>query len=67
MKLINIALKIFQYSICSLIVLIIRVLSIFYIIKFDCSYSSRIGHFAGILSLYLSEKHIKNLNKKSLF
>ncbi|MDC0645046.1 TIGR04372 family glycosyltransferase [Candidatus Pelagibacter ubique] len=67
MKLINIALKIFQYSICSLIVLIIRFLSIIYIIKFDCSYSSRIGHFAGILSLYLSERHIKNLNKKSLF
>jgi putative glycosyltransferase (TIGR04372 family) len=67
MKIVNISFKIFKYAVCILILLLIRFLSIFYIIKFDCSYSSRIGHLSGILSLYLSDQHINNLNKKSSF
>lgn len=67
MKIINISFKIFKFAVCALILLLIRFLSLFYVIKFDCSHSSRIGHLTGILSLYLSERHVNNLNKKSSF
>ena len=47
-----------------MILLIIRVLRPIYLIRFDCSYSSRIGHFAGINSLYISE-NFKKYNKNT--
>ena len=55
-KLLNFINKITKYSICFFILFFIRILRPLILIKFDSSHSSRIGHFSGINSLYISEK-----------
>lgn len=56
--------NIFRYFICFFLILLIRLISFFYLIRFDHSFSSRIGHFVGINSIYLAKKLIENKKKR---
>ena len=56
-------LRITGYFICLFLLIIIRVIRPFFLVKFDLSYSSRYGHFVGVNSLYVSRKE-KNLIPK---
>lgn len=56
----SIFLKIFQHIVCFILIIIIRLLRPFYLIKFDYSHSERIGHFSGINSIYAANRQ-KNL------
>ena len=49
------------------ILLIIRIIKPIYLIRFSIIRSSRIGHFAGICSQYLSEKEMNICQPKNSF
>lgn len=63
----SIFLKIFQHLVCFILIIIIRLLRPFYLIKFDYSHSERIGHFSGINSIYAAtrQKNFKIGNKNN--
>lgn len=66
----NIFFKLSSNLICFFFIVIIRLIRPIFLIRFNLSYSSRYGHFVGILSLYISRKEkkmIKNLGNYEFF